>query len=185
MAIFRGFIAIEINALPKIFEFEKDIKNIGADIKFVDLQQIHVTLKFLGDVDERYLDDIKNIMTKTIKNVPVFTINLQGTGVFPNQKYIKVVWIGIQQADAMKTMAYELNNSLSQIGFKKEKKEFTPHLTLGRVKTSKNKQQLLDVVKRYENTHFGTQQIQSISLKKSVLTSSGPIYTTLFQPSLS
>jgi RNA 2',3'-cyclic 3'-phosphodiesterase len=180
MSTFRGFIAIEINAFPKMFEFINDIKKTGAALKLVDLQNIHVTLKFLGDVEEKHLKAIKKSMIEIAKDVKPFTISLEGADVFPNKKYMKVLWIGIKQATMLSTLAYGLNDSLSLLGFKKEKKSFMPHLTIARVKTSKNKQQLVDVVKKYDAELFGTQTIHSIVLKKSVLRSTGPLYTTLF-----
>jgi len=190
MSTFRGFIAIEINATPNILEFEKEIKKTGADVKLVEPQNIHITLKFLGDVKENLIDEIEQIMKdavkkiqpftiKAVKKIQPFTIKLKGTGVFPNQNYVRVVWIGIKEGQVIETIANTIDERLSKLGFKKEKRGFSPHLTIGRVKTAKNKQQLLKVIEKYVDVEFSIQEINSIKLKKSDLTSAGPIYTTI------
>jgi 2'-5' RNA ligase len=179
MSTFRGFIAIEINATPNILEFEKEIKKTGADVKLVEPQNIHITLKFLGDVKENLIDEIEQIMKDAVKKIQPFTIKLKGTGVFPNQNYVRVVWIEIKEAQVIETIANAIDERLSKLGFKKEKRGFSPHLTIGRVKTAKNKQQLLKVIEKYIDVEFSIQEINSIRLKKSDLTSAGPIYTTI------
>ena len=179
MSTFRGFIAIEINAAPNILEFEKEIKKTGADVKLVEPQNIHITLKFLGDVKENLIDEIEQIMKDAVKKIQPFTIKLEGTGVFPNQNYVRVVWIEIKEAQVIETIANTIDEHLSKLGFKKEKRGFSPHLTIGRVKTAKNKQQLLKVIEKYIDVEFSIQEINSIKLKKSDLTSAGPIYTTI------
>ena len=179
MSTFRGFVAIEINATPNILEFEKEIKKTGADVKLVEPQNIHITLKFLGDVKENLIDEIEQIMKDAVKKIQPFTIKLEGTGVFPNQNYVRVVWIEIKEAQVIETIANTIDEHLSKLGFKKEKRGFSPHLTIGRVKTAKNKQQLLKVIEKYVDVEFSIQEINSIKLKKSDLTSAGPIYTTI------
>lgn len=179
MATFRGFIAMEINATPNILELEKDIKKTGADVKLVEPQNIHITLKFLGDTQENLIDDIEQIMKDSVKEIKPFTINLEGTGVFPNDNYIRVVWIGIKDWQIISTIANTIDEKLSKLGFKKEKRGFSAHLTIGRVKTAKNKEGLLKIIKKYSDEKFSNQEIGSIKLKKSDLTPAGPIYSTI------
>ena len=179
MTKFRGFIAIDINVTPNILNLLKDITNSNADVKLVEPQNIHITLKFLGDVQEDNIDEIEQIMKDSVKEIEPFTLKLSGTGVFPNQNYIRIVWIGIKDADIMETISRSIDERLSQLGFKREKRGFSAHLTIGRVKTAKNKQLLLKAIERYKDFEFSTQEVNSIKLKKSDLTSKGPIYTTL------
>lgn len=178
MSKFRGFIAIDIDVAPKVLEFEKEIEQTGADVKLVEPENIHMTLKFLGDLDEELVDQIENIMKDAVKEIDPFTIKLNGTGVFPNKNYIKVVWIGIEDGQIIETIAKRIDEQLSTLGFKKEKRGFSPHLTLGRVKTAKNKERLVKTIEKYEDVEFGEFEINSIKLKKSDLTPKGPIYTT-------
>jgi RNA 2',3'-cyclic 3'-phosphodiesterase len=179
MTIFRGFIAVEINTTPEIMAFKKDIAQTNADVKLVETENIHLTLKFLGDTDENQIDAIENIIKDVAQHITPFDITLKGTGGFPNEHYLKVIWIGISGGDVLKTIAHALDEQLTPLGFKKDNKEFSPHLTVGRVRTAKNKDQLLMVIKNSQEKEFSHQHIQEITLKKSDLTPAGPIYTTL------
>ncbi len=179
MSTFRGFIAIEINATSSILEFEKEIKKTGADIKLVEPQNIHITLKFLGDVEETLIDEIERIMKNAVKEIKPFTMKLNETGVFPNNNYVRVIWIGIKEAQIIETIVKTIDEHLSELGFKKENRGFSPHLTIGRVKSAKNKQILLEVIEKYKDVEFSIQEVKSIKLMKSDLTSAGPIYTTI------
>ena len=179
MSIFRGFIAIDIKATSQITMFEKEIAKTGADIKLVEPKNIHITVKFLGDTDENDIDSIEQSIKESVLEIKPFPITLKGTGVFPNQNYIKVIWIGIIDDGNIETIARNIDEKLTPLGFKKENRGFSPHLTIGRVKTARNKDQLLKVIRNYSAVEFTIQNVQSIALKKSELTPKGPIYTTL------
>jgi 2'-5' RNA ligase len=179
MSTFRGFIAIDITATPQMITFEKEIAQTGADVKLVELENIHITVKFLGDTDENHIDAIEQSMKESISKIKPFPITLKGTGVFPNQNYLKVIWIGIMDKGNIQTIAKAIDTTLAPLGFKKETRGFSPHLTVGRVKTARNKDQLLKVIGHYTETEFTVQKVQSLILKKSDLTPKGPIYTNL------
>jgi RNA 2',3'-cyclic 3'-phosphodiesterase len=179
MSTFRGFIAIDIKATPQITTFEKEIAKTGADVKLVEPGNIHITIKFLGDTDENHIDAIEQRMKESVLTIKPFLITLKGTGVFPNQNYMKVLWIGITDEGNIETIAHTIDEKLEPLGFKKESRDFSPHLTIGRVKTARNKDQLLKVIEKYKAVEFTIQKIQSITLKKSELTPKGPIYTIL------
>jgi 2'-5' RNA ligase len=179
MSKFRGFIAIDIEPNKKLIELENEIKKTGADLKLVEPKNIHITLKFLGDTEETLVDEIEKIITNAVKEAKSFNIQLKGTGVFPNQNYIKVVWLGIQNGEPIAEIAKKIDEQTSKIGFEKEKRGFSPHLTIARVKTAKNKEKLLQVLEKYRDVEFADIKIETIKLKKSELTPKGPIYTDL------
>jgi len=179
MSKFRAFIAIDVEQSSQITDIVNDLNNSGANIKLVKPENMHITIKFLGDTDEKFVGRIREIMEKSVENIESFEIKLKSIGVFPNQDYIKIIWIGIEQYEKIVEIAKKINKGLSKIGFKKEKREFSPHLTIGRVKNSKNKDKILHIINRYENTEFNTYKIKSIKLIKSELRSKGPIYTTI------
>jgi RNA 2',3'-cyclic 3'-phosphodiesterase len=179
MSTFRGFISIDIKATPQIIMFEKEMAKTGADVKLVEPGNIHITVKFLGDTNENYIDAIEQSIKESVPTVKPFPITLKGTGVFPNQNYMKVIWIGITDDGKIETIARAIDEKLERLGFKKENRGFSPHLTVGRVKTARNKDQLLKIIENYQTVEFTIQNIQSITLKKSELTPKGPIYTTL------
>jgi 2'-5' RNA ligase len=179
MSKFRGFIAIEIEPFQKLILFENDIKHSGAQVKLVEPHNIHITLKFLGDTMESLIDEIEKIIKNTVKHIKPFKIKLSGSGVFPNENYIKVVWIGIRDKGIIGEIAGKIDQDLTKFGFKKEQRRFSPHLTIARIKTVKNKEKLLKTVNNYSDIEFKEIEINSIKLKKSELTPKGPIYTTL------
>jgi len=179
MSKFRGFIAVEIDLQPKIVDFANQIKKTGADVKLVEPENMHLTLKFLGDTDEKLVDEIEQIMKESVEGVDSFNIQLKGSGVFPNQNYIKVIWIGMQNGEQITNMAQKIDEKISKLGFTKEKRGFSPHLTIGRVRNAKNKDQLLEVIEKHKDTLFAEIKVDSLQLKKSDLTPKGPIYTTL------
>ena len=179
MMTFRGFIAVEIPAAPSIIEFEQAISKTNADVKLVEPKNIHLTLKFLGDTQDNQIEAIEQIIRESVHDIAPFPLTLKGTGVFPNEKYLKVIWIGIMNGDYLATIAQSIDEKLAPLGFKKEQRGYSAHLTIGRVRTAKNKDQLLTVVNKFREQEFLQQEIRVVTLKKSDLTPTGPIYTTL------
>jgi 2'-5' RNA ligase len=179
MSKFRGFIAIDIGSFPKLVQFEKEIKNTGADVKLVEPENVHITLKFLGDTDEGLINQIEEIIKNAAKGTSPFEIQLKGSGVFPNQNYIRVMWIGINNGEQIGKISNKIDEQTQELGFAKEKRGFSAHLTIARVKSVKNKDKLLQVIDKYRDVEFGSFKVDSIKLKMSELKSEGPIYTTL------
>ena len=184
MVKFRGFIAVDIPVFSKILEFEKDIINSGADVKLVEPKNIHITLKFLGDTEEELIDNVEEVIKKSCENINPFNIVLKSSGVFPNYNYIKVVWIGIENIENLGKISSSIDEGTSKFGFEKEKRKFSAHLTIGRVKSAKNKDRLLKIINKYSDVEFGNIDVKSIKLKKSELTPKGPIYTTITEVKL-
>ena len=179
MTTYRGFIAVEIPTNQKINAILNEIRNIKTNIKLVEPENIHVTLKFLGDVEDHLTENIVTTMTNAVQNIQPFTLTLKHTGVFPNTNYIKVLWIGVEDNGTLETIAKNLDQQLELLGFKKETRPFSSHLTIGRVKTAQHKEQLMHVINKYAEENFGEYHINQIILKKSDLTPNGPIYTTI------
>ena len=172
---FRAFIGIDIN-LPKILKFRQEIEKINADIKLVEIENIHLTLKFLGNIEESLVEDIEKIMKDCVLEFSPFPLKIKGVGAFPNLKFMRVVWIGIENAENIAKIAKNLDNKLTALKFKKEKKGFSPHITIARVKGIRNKNELKNLLEKNENKEFGEVVVNSICLKKSVLSSKGPNY---------
>lgn len=177
--VFRAFISVDVNATPKLMEFSGKLRGSNAALKLVDLNIIHLTLKFLGDTEEALIDDIEKAMTLSVQGVEPFTIDMKSAGAFPNLNYIKVIWVGLENADPLVNIAKTLNNELSKFGFKREKKGFRPHITVARVKGPKNKHAVADILKEYQDEDFGSQRVENVRLKKSVLSREGPTYSTV------
>ncbi len=166
----RVFLAIDIpkEIKEKIYNFQKNFKIKG--IKLVERENLHITVKFLGEVNEKLLN---NILDLDLSIQPI-NIHLKNLSTFPNENYIRVIWIGAYGENLIDTFKY-VDNKLYKLGFKKEK-NYIPHLTIGRVKFIDNKKLLKDKIEKYKNIDFGYFVADSIKLYKSTLTPTGPIY---------
>jgi 2'-5' RNA ligase len=176
---FRAFISVDLEPQPKLIEFWESLKGTNAPLKLVNLDIIHMTLKFLGDTEERFIEDIERIMIESIQDVRSFEVKLKGTGAFPNLNYMKVVWVGLEGAEPLISISKTLDRDISRLGFKKEKRGFQPHVTVARVKGPRNKDVLADVINDYKDVEFGVKRVDCLRLKKSVLHREGPIYSTV------
>ena len=169
----RLFIAIEIPKEIKLYlvKIQEYIGNDMAKVKWVNKEQMHLTLKFLGEVQPNILEDIKEELKK-IKFRP-FTVYLNSIGVFPGENYIRVVWVGLKPEDKIIGLQREVDGNLKKV-FKKEK-DYNPHLTLGRVKFVYYKNKFLSKLKEttVENKKF---DVNNFKLIKSTLTEKGPVY---------
>lgn len=175
---------MEVASSDKLEEFSRAVKATDAPLKMVNLDIIHVTLKFLGDTDEAMIPQIENVMKDAASGVSPFTIKLKGTGAFPNLNRISVVWAGMENAEALGRIAEKLDKGLVSLGFKAEKNKFSPHVTVARVKGGRNKDRLVEVIREYENEEFSEVEVNRLLLKKSVLTPAGPRYSDVASVSL-
>lgn len=176
----RSFLAIEVdsNLLKRINTIEDDFKQIDANIKYVPCKNMHFTLKFFGNIDFDMLDKISKSIEKVIKNHKPFKLNIKGSGAFPNENRIKVIWIGIEENLELIKLQKELDKEFNKLGFKLER-NYISHLTIGRMKSGKNKKEVQEKIKKYKNQEIGEMTVSKIYLKKSTLTPKGPIYENI------
>jgi len=169
----RVFIAVEMpEEIKKILlDAQKQINTKEARIR--PAKAFHLTLKFLGEVEEKKIENIKSAL-KTIK-FKKFDTALTEIGVFPNENYIRVVWIGLNDSEnKITSLQKEVDSKIEKLGFKKDTR-FHPHLTLARVKFVEDKQGFIKNLKeiKIEKKAF---QITEFKLIKSILTPEGPVY---------
>lgn len=155
----RCFIGIDLDPQlkEKVLRIQKDISRLG-DVKLVEPENLHFTLKFIGEVTETA--DIEKDTDEKLSPFQPFDIYVKSMGVFPNEDFIRVVWIGTQGLSEL------------QRAFSAEK----PHLTIARVRSPRGKDKLLDYVNKHKTTDFGVMTVYQIKLKKSTLTPRGPVY---------
>jgi len=177
----RSFLAFDIESdmvLNRFATAQSLLVQTGADLKLVEPQNIHITVRFLGNITPGMADKIFDEM-KQVQFVP-FNVQIKGLGAFPNPRYSRVVWAGITDgADQLKSVFSQLEPRLRGLGFTPDHRGFSPHLTIARVRSGRNKQQLADFVTENANYEFGTVNAKCLRLKKSTLTPKGPIYSTL------
>ncbi len=176
---FRAFISIDVKASDQMVQFHSALNDANAQIKLVNLDIMHLTLKFLGNTEEDLVPQIVQLIENSVEGMDPFKIRFQGTGAFPSLNHMKVVWIGVRGIEKMRSIADYLNDELANLGFKKEKRKFSPHLTIGRVKGGRNKERLAEVINEWRNEDFGDLDVHDIRLKKSVLSPQGPTYSTV------
>jgi 2'-5' RNA ligase len=177
----RSFIAFDIDneeILKRLSVAQEKLRKSGADLKLVKPENIHITMRFLGDIQPNMVDRIHSKMEKV-----AFTpsdVEIQGVGAFPNLKYTRVVWAGIQKGtEKLENIFSQIEPRLRELGFKSDKKGFSPHITIARVRTGRNKAELASCVNELASYEFGLLKVNCLKLKKSVLTPKGPIYSTL------
>ncbi|MCP4706091.1 MAG: RNA 2',3'-cyclic phosphodiesterase [candidate division Zixibacteria bacterium] len=181
-------------ALPLPEKAEQFLGNIIDDliqkrgkVKWVDSKNIHLTLKFLGETDEQYIDDISTAIKKTATKHSSIKSTINKINGFPNLNRPRVIWAGLEDIDdcldKLENIALDIDNEMSVIGFEKENKKFKSHLTLGRVKDNKN---IGELTKYLETYRIQPQAVlfDKIVLFKSTLTPQGAIYERLYQADL-
>lgn len=177
----RSFIAFDIDSesvLKRMTEVQTMLTKTGADLKLVEPKNIHMTLRFLGNITPSTVEKIFEEMKK-VQFVP-FDVRLHGVGAFPNPRYPRVVWAGITQgADQLRSIFEQLEPKLLGLGFAPDPKGFSPHLTIARVRSGRNRVELAKCLSENENCEFGVIDAKCLKLKRSDLTPRGPIYSTL------
>jgi 2'-5' RNA ligase len=177
----RSFLAFDIEnetVRKRLAAVQQLMVHTGADLKLVEPQNIHMTIRFLGDITPTMVEKVFEEMQK-VQFTP-FDARISGLGVFPDLRYPRVVWAGITEgADQLKNVFSQLEPRLRGLGFPPDPKGFSPHLTIARVKSGRNKAQLAEFVTKNASYDFGTVEAECLRLKKSDLTPKGPIYSTL------
>jgi 2'-5' RNA ligase len=173
----RCFIAIDLNheVREKIREIQESIRKLDVDVKFVEPENLHFTVNFLGDVDENGVNAIKK-MLENVKNENEFVVKISGIGYFGSKNYLRVIWAGVKEGeDNLINLMKNVNKNV-----KFGEKTSTPHLTIGRVRTSRNRETLVSFIENSKNVNMGEMDVKEVKLKMSKLAMNGPIYSDLF-----
>lgn len=163
------------NALGELID---DLRPHAQGIKWVEPKNIHLTLKFIGEVPEKKVDTICGALETVLAGQKKFEGQIAGCGGFPNLRNPRVLWVGLSGADPAVEMAREIDHKLVPAGIESEKRALSPHLTLGRIKKPSN---LTALASRMESLNFdaGSVILDRVALVKSSLTPSGPIYENI------
>jgi 2'-5' RNA ligase len=175
----RAFIATEIPRFDELESLMDRIRKSGARISVPRSEGMHVTLKFLGDVEEDSVTEIIGHLEESVSGFAPFDVKVAGTGAFPNPRNPRVFWVGIEDGGFLGRITGSIDESLSTMGFAKESRPFAPHITIARVKAPSGVERAMGILKEFEGVQFGTCHVKDIRLKKSTLTPTGPIYEDL------
>ncbi len=184
----RTFVAVEASKeiRDSLGMIESNLKYAGADVKWVDPAMIHLTLKFLGEITDKKADDVKGALDAVSSAMAPFDLSIKDVGVFPAAGHPRVLWVGIDKGlRETVLLASGVDEALSQIGFTKETRLFSPHLTIGRVRSPRNTSQLVEKISSAaaNSTFFEVpaHRVSSLILFQSTLTPHGSVYTKLYE----
>ncbi len=177
----RIFIAVGLppGVVGMIAEIEGKLKTTKGRITWVKPENSHLTLRFLGGVEEGMIEDIHRAMLRAIVGIHPFSIVLRGVGAFPSITNPRVLWIGVDGGEQLGTIYDRLEEELDGIGFEKERRRFHPHVTIGRVRHLAGKGALLDSIERLGAVESGSVPVENILLFRSDLRPSGAVHTIL------
>jgi len=182
--IIRTFIAIELpeKIIYTISKVQEEIKSYGLKIRWVRPENIHLTLKFLGDIKTADTEKVARAVSESATGYPALSLAVKGIGVFPGIKKPRVLWLGIsKQLDLLTALQKTLDEKLEAMGFPKEKRPFRGHLTLGRIKSVIDPKTLHDVLKEFIQFESESFFADKIILYKSDLKPNGAVYTKLVE----
>lgn len=178
----RTFVAVEISEEIRkgLSDLITRLKTTGADVKWVAPENIHITLKFLGYIEDTQVAAVSELIRKAAASINSFTVAIKHLGVFPNTKKPRVIFVvAHEKGNNLATIYSRLDESLTELGIEREGREFTPHLTVGRVKSSKNLKALAEAMDSLKESSFGQQTVEDVVLMQSDLKPTGPIYKKL------
>ena len=182
----RLFVAVNLpgEIRERLATVQDRLRDVQADVSWVRPENLHVTLKFLGETEEKRLPSIRLALAEVSRAVSPFSMEVAGVGSFGG-RVPRVVWVGVREgAQPLVDLARQVENALARLGIPKEKREFTAHLTLGRVRSPRNAQGLLARLQEVRGEEFGTIAARAFELMQSELRPSGSIYTVLERCSL-
>jgi len=173
----RAFVALEISgrAADSLVDFEKELLAAGADIKFVERENLHLNLRFLGEVTDAQAAEVQSRLGRlAMKGAEVV---IRGVGAFPSPSRPRVIWAGVAQEHEghVTEIARQVIESLEGIG-ERDDRPFRAHVTLGRVRSGRNMRELGELLHENSGREFGTVILSEVKLKSSVLTPNGPVY---------
>jgi RNA 2',3'-cyclic 3'-phosphodiesterase len=174
----RVFIAVDLpNEIRKtLADVQHELRDFSNSVRWVSPDAIHITLKFIGEMPEKRLEEIDDALTG-FTWLP-FTITVRGVGFFPGTRSPRVFWAGME-APTMKDMAEELDTRMERVGFDKEKRAFRPHITLARARDTRIDSSLVAASEPYEHYDFGSFVADRVFLFQSTLKPSGAVYEKL------
>lgn len=179
----RTFVAIDISdeARNTLASIQSELKDSKADVKWVEPKNIHLTLKFLGEISEETFLNVKNVLDEISSQNRPFQIEIVGLGAFPDLKRPRVIWAGIENGKTyIRELAKKIDSALLKYGFKEEQRGFVAHITLGRFRSLKNIDRLRSILSPIiDNWKVLIVPVSEICLYKSTLTSTGPLYSCL------
>jgi 2'-5' RNA ligase len=178
----RLFIAIELPEDSKklITKVQSILKDRGLDAGWTKPEGIHLTLKFLGEVEETKVNGINTALSDACKGIQRLQLEIAEAGAFPNTRNPRVIWLGVSgDTEQLASLQRAIEAAMTKIGFEKEERKFSPHLTLARIKAPRPRDNWPQALESIKDVKFPAFSAASVSLMKSELKPSGAVYTEI------
>lgn len=176
----RLFVCFELSRENKreLDSYQRELRKCSSNIGWSRVENMHLTLKFLGDTDVSKIDELKSGLRAAVGYINTFKQKFDTAGAFPNMKQPRVLWVGAKNVETkLVEIATTVDQCVATFGFEKENRSFKPHLTLGRVKSG-FPQDVVEKMQKIQPPDFIV-QCSEITLMRSELNQTGPIYTPL------
>ena len=176
----RAFLGISIpdELKPRIEAIQDRFSDF--DVKFVERENLHFNLNFFEEISDEDMEKVKKVVEDIFKQFQPFEIKITGVGAFPSKSYVRVIWLGVKEGyQTLASLAEMIENALESLGFE-NKEKFVPHLTLGRVRSGRNKNEMIVLLKELEDIEVGKMMINKITMFQSKLSPNGPVYEEVF-----
>ena len=177
----RAFIAVNLDdgLRRAIAETQDALRATGADVKWVRAESMHLTLKFLGWVEDARIPEIVKAVGTALEGQAPFRLRVEGVGGFPSPTAPRVIWVGVKEGAAeLAELSRLVEDAVEPLGFEREGRPFSPHATVGRAKGAGGRQGLTAAMREAAEREFGEMQVTKVELMRSDLRPTGPIYTS-------
>lgn len=174
----RTFIAVRIVATPQLRDVLSELAAMKPALRTIAEEQLHVTLKFLGETAESQISDLQQVMARVAQQIQACSLTLKALGAFPNVERPTVVWVGFDDTQPLIRLANELAERCQELGFEPEHRPFRPHLTLARIKSAPPRR-LTEFLRGNAKRTCGSSIVTELELFRSDLKPDGPIYTSI------
>jgi 2'-5' RNA ligase len=178
--VIRCFVAVDLSPEVRaaIAAVTTELREAGGDVRWVEAGNLHVTLKFLGHLPQPEVASVRAALADAARRLPPFTVRAAGLGMFPSAARARVVWAGLDAPELCR-LADAVDGALAAVGFRREPRAFTPHVTIGRVRSARGWSELLQRMAAHDDTEFGVSRVDEIVLYRSDLGSQGARYTAI------
>jgi 2'-5' RNA ligase len=180
----RTFLAVEVPADVKraLASLQEELRSSGADVRWIRPEGIHLTLKFLGEIPSQRVDEIREAVEEMLGTHRPFSLEVRGLGGFPRLSQPRVVWVGLGgEVDRLRALQEDVEKGMNALGFPREERPFHPHLTLGRVRSPRRRDRLLEGIRSLMDIQLGGFRVEAVAQFESELLPSGARYTRLWE----
>lgn len=178
----RCFVAVpvSVSVRRRVGELQRELRRAEADVKWVEEGNLHLTLKFLGEIGEEAAGRLRELLSAEASRWPPLEVEYAGTGSFPGGDRPRVIWVGVRgDVGKLVSLAAAVDRAAEHVGVPREGRPFAAHLTVGRVRSPRDIRRLAAALERWNEAGFGRDEIREIVLYRSTLAPQGPVYDPL------